>query len=271
MDDAGGHSEARPPAPTGAGLALGVRALSRVASKGPRFAWDFEEAAALFGHRLVIAVDPRQLAWQFPYELETPSEKLDPSRYFLGSGDWSGFLNPIDKSPIYLQAVQLKSVDFAFRQAPIYRRLRKAIMSGETRMLNNVELDTVEKLDAYFRNYRDMLTRARKHGIGRRPPVKLDGDPAHFRVNDARPLWAELSERDVGVAIDRDGQLHRIGPGKHRTAAAKVLGLDRMPCEVRMVHVDWLASRIPPPRNPAQLIRAIRSLGLPPRIIGAVP
>lgn len=268
-----GRQTARSAASPGAGsaLAIGVRKLSRGPSKVLRFAYDFEDAAALFGGRLIIAADPGKLIWQFPYELETPAEKLDPSRYFLGAGDWSGSLLPIEKSPIYLQAVQLKEAGFAFRRTPIYRRLRKVISGGETRMLNNVELDTVEKLDAYFRNYRNMLMRARKHGIRRRPPVILDGGHAQYRVNGARPLWAELSERDVGIAIDRDGRLHRIGPGKHRTAAAKVLGLERMPCEVRMVHVDWLTGRVPQPRNPGQLIRAIRSLGLSPTITGAVP
>lgn len=272
MDTVVGHRQTGPaPPPSGAGLAAGLEALSPDSSNDPRFAWDFDEASALFGGRLVIAVDPRLLVWQFPYEVETQAEKLDPSRYFLGSGEWSGFLTPIDKSPIYLQAVQLKSAGFAFRQAPVYQRFKKVILSGETRMMNNVELDTVEKLDAYFRNYRDMFARARTQGIRRRPPVSLDGDQKKFRVNDARPLWAEISERDVGIAIDRDGQLHRIGPGKHRTAVAKVLGLERMPCEVRMVHAGWLKSRAPEVRTPGQLVQAVRSLALPPRISGVKP
>lgn len=254
-----------PPSGVAQGVVVAARMLAKRPGRAPRFAHAFDDAAALFGTRLVIGVDPRRLHSQFPYEMETTGGPIDPSRFFLGAGEWSGVLQPIAQSPVYLQAVQLIAADLMFRRTPIYRRLKTIIAAGRSRLINNVEIDTVEKLDDYFRNYQTMLRRARKHGILRRPAVKLDADPALYRTNHARPLWAEVSERDVGVAIDRDGTLHRIGPGKHRTAAAKVVCLERMPCEVRMVHVEWIKSQIPQLSRPRDLLHAIRTLSIPPR------
>jgi len=237
-----------------------LRAIAEAGDLDVQFSFAFEDAVALFGESLMIDADPRQLHLRFFYEIECGGQKLDPSQYFLGTGDWSGFLRPIEASPVYAKAVQLKEANPAFRRTRSYKHLRKTIAGGRFPVLNHVKMDSPDKLDAHFRNFRRMLNSAARHGIKRRPLSRIDDDPGRYPLNEARPLWTELSERDVGVAIDRDGRMHCIGPGKHRTAVAKVLGLERMPCEVRMVHVDWLRRMLPDFASASQFVEAIHNL-----------
>jgi hypothetical protein len=246
-----------------------LHAMAEAGNGDMPFRFPFAAAEALFSEPLIIDVDPGRLNFQFAYAVELGGATVDPSFYFLGAGDWSRFLVPIAKSPAYRQAEQLHAVNPAFRRTASYRHFRKSVLAGRDVTLNHIRMDSLDKLDDYFRNYRRLLISAARHGIRRRPA----GNVHRRQLNEARPAWAELSERDVGVAIDADGGLHRIGPGKHRTAVAKVLGLERMPCEVRMVHVEWLRRAVPvgDPSLADRLREAIAELSLPARSPGGAP
>ena len=72
--------------------------------------------------------------------------------------------------------------------------------------------------------------------------------PGMWLSSFARPSvrlpWVEFGELDIGVAIGAGGELYRFASGKHRTAAAKALGLTSMPAEIRLVNAHWLSRQI---------------------------
>jgi len=48
-----------------------------------------------------------------------------------------------------------------------------------------------------------------------------------------------LADDPVGVALDRQGKLVKINKGLHRLAMAQVVGLNKLPVQVRAVHRFW--------------------------------
>ena len=73
-------------------------------------------------------------------------------------------------------------------------------------------------------------------------------------------------ETEVGMAVDADGGLVRVGPGNHRFAIAHQLGLRRIPVELRLFHVRWLreAFRSHGQHAPAAIIAAAGRLNIEP-------
>jgi hypothetical protein len=235
-----------PPA-VGADQALWLDAeLARVRDGCAAFAVPFEEIERAFGDELLIVVDPVQLTHQLSDNIAIGGSTVSPVYFFLGGGDWmgAGWLKPITGSRVYREGEQILRRSGAFRKTASYAQKLKNLESGKSMLLNHVNIDSIEKLDAYYRNYRRMIHRARSQGIVPRGTFVIRDTLRPKDVNIARPLWAEVAERDIGVAIDAGGNLCRLGPGQHRTAVAKLLGLARLPCEVRCVHADWLQQRI---------------------------
>jgi hypothetical protein len=217
-------------------------AQALVAKPGDKllFSESFEDAEHLLGEVLQISIHPSRLTLQLADKIEVGGRMLSPVNFFLGFGDWSPWLQPISERRVYREAQQILRRKGAFRLTTGYINKKAAIEAGKTFTINHVSIDNIEKLDDYYRNYRQMIRRAREEGIVARPKTILSSALNADDVNSARPLWAEVAERNVGIAIDRDGSLHRLGPGQHRTAVAQLLKLSTMPCEVRCIHGDWL-------------------------------
>lgn len=54
--------------------------------------------------------------------------------------------------------------------------------------------------------------------------------------------WGGQADREIGVALDRDGAVIKLHGGKHRFALAVAHQLPTIPVELRMVHAQLLAS-----------------------------
>lgn len=104
---------------------------------------------------------------------------------------------------------------------------------------NNVALDTVSKIDAYFKSTAELLASIADKGVVKRPAFTVDM-ALSYTPTEIRPLAGEMLERDVGVGIGPQGELLRVCSGLHRTAAALHLGVTSMPVELRMIHIDIL-------------------------------
>ena len=103
---------------------------------------------------------------------------------------------------------------------------------------NYIRLARPEDVQIYLQHYVDVIESVREHGLLRKS--QCAGVRDRGTVGGLRSRYHQLIETDVGVAIDRDGRLHRFRGGFHRTAIAKGLGLDRMPVAVKLVHAEWL-------------------------------
>jgi ParB-like chromosome segregation protein Spo0J len=84
-------------------------------------------------------------------------------------------------------------------------------------------LRTRADVDEYFERFVALFRSIEQHGVVRR---------------------AAGRDRDIGVALGPWGDLVRLPGGQHRLAIASVLGLERIPVQIRMVHADLLRRRM---------------------------
>lgn len=208
--------------------------------QGRSFAVGFDDIAELIGDELLISVHPKLLQLQLANSIKVEGKSCATTDFFVGQGDWLPWLADIEKSRVFREARQLQNHAYRVRPTPAYKHYVKLIETKVPFTLNHVAIDSVETLEDYFKNFRRMFRRAEEHGIVMRSSTEINETSGVGPTNSARPIWTEYAERNVGVAIGADGSLYRLGPGQHRTAVAKLLKLTSMPCEVRMIHLDWL-------------------------------
>jgi hypothetical protein len=130
-----------------------------------------------------------------------------------------------------------------FRDTLTFRGFVRSVERGRPKKRNNISLDSLEAIEAYFHYCRDLIESARQHGIMRHSE---SGGFHRLRLKHlgARSALRDSAERDIGVAITEAGDLIRHLGGKHRTAIAQGLGLSTVPVEIRMVHTGWLARQV---------------------------
>jgi hypothetical protein len=139
--------------------------------------------------------------------------------------------------------MQLVGADLRFRETAAYRRLCRAADRGDPKLRSGVLLRTREQIDDYFKYSVALAHSVRQFGVMPRHEARRNEVPSFGR----RVGWLKLlerAERDIGVAIGPDGALVRHLGGKHRMALARALDVERIPVEVRMVHVRWLKGQM---------------------------
>lgn len=159
--------------------------------------------------------------------------------HFLDGGNWQPILAPVRKSSSHAEIVELCKTRHGFREGQHYQRYAERIADGKRVHRNRIALDTIDKLDSYFKYYLALIDDIEKNGILPHSDLGLRDQTGH-RHRWTRTLWQDLAERDIGVAINANGRLVRHTSGKHRMAIALSLDLPRIPVEIRLVHARWL-------------------------------
>jgi hypothetical protein len=206
----------------------------------PTLRFDFEEAQSLLGESLMLNVSPAEIVQQLPYTVAIDGKTLSVNEHFIADGDLGTWTGKLEQSRVMAETRELVDADLDYRQTRHYQQRARAMAAGRVRRLQHTDHDSIEKLDRYFENAVRMLRLAQRFGILQRPAPNADGMNGHFVPAETRDLWLELSESNIGIAVDAHGTLLRAGPGKHRTVVAKLLGLPSIPCELRLVHADFL-------------------------------
>ena len=159
-------------------------------------------------------------------------------RPFIDARDWDK-IRPPYMGKVHRFVRQLAQHGRAYREMPVYATLQKRASLGKPVVINSVVLDSEAVIDAYCERYLQLIESIRRSGFLTRDEVARSTiDPLIRRAK------TEESERDVQIAIGPNGELFRLGTGRHRTAIAKVLGLERMPVEIRVMHAEWLSKLV---------------------------
>lgn len=195
-----------------------------------------------FGESLNLEIDPQRLTHRLSDQLFDGRATRRTDAHFLDQGDWERVLFPLNETPVHGEILDICRTRAEFRKTSRYRWLVKQIEQGRPMARSGIRLDTVAKLDGYFSYYLDLVESIERFGIVPRRRMRF-GQHTGRAHRSTRTLWRDLIERDIGVAVGPDGELVRHTSGRHRLAAAIGLGLERIPVEVRMVHVDWLAAQ----------------------------
>lgn len=201
------------------------------------------QARFFFGDQLLLDIHPRAIEQQLQEYVMERDVAHWIGDYFLDGGEWGAVLKPVAASSSHAEIVEIYHMRRSFREGERYRLYAERITGGRPLRRNHATIDTIDKLDAYFEYYLALVEDIERNGI---VPFARLGMLGHTgRAHRwARSVWQDLAERDIGVAIAADGSLVRHTAGKHRMAAALMIGLERIPVEVRMVHVRWLAAQM---------------------------
>ena len=203
-----------------------------------------------FGEKLLIHVDPARLTRRISDFVREPKGPRWVGSYFLDSADWSRALSQIASTPVHKEMSQIVEAGLDYRATEAFAALNRIASEGRPTQRNGVVLKGRDEIEAYFRYCVGLITSVREHGIARQQFGSFN-NPAGAADRRVRSMALDWTERDVGVAINADGELIRHLGGKHRTAIAQALHLPSMPVEVRMVHVNWLRRQVKQSGMPA--------------------
>ena len=240
-------------------LAGSLRALLAEPASWPLpLAGDYLAFHHFFGEQLVIDVDPRPVTHQFPPHRKIGGEVMKAADHVLGRGPWQPLLEPLERSVINREVADMLACGGDFRATAAHAALMDRLKAGRPGIRNLQKLDTPELIDSYFEDLLRLIASIRDAGYRRRPSYGgIDGaERAVAATSPVRPLIAELTESEIGMGVDADGRLVRVGPGNHRMAIARQLGLARVPVELRLFHVTWLRRRMERGHGPLQAIAA---------------
>ncbi len=228
------------PAQVIAGRIAGVLAAPR--ADGFPFAIPTPLAIPHCGERLTVAVSPAEVDLVMYDWVAAGGRRFHVDRFFVGGGDWSPLLDPVEDSSICREARELHEAGMDRHATHVYRRYLERARAGRPVRRNKVPLATDAAVDAYFDRFVGLFESVRRHGILRRETLSRADEEALGGIGRELPmrrLWSEWVEKEIGVAISAHGELIKLPGGQHRTAIARVLGLATIPVQVRLVHRDW--------------------------------
>lgn len=190
-------------------------------------------------------VDPSRLQLRLCDWFRADGRVEHVDNFFLLPGDWTPLLGEVESSMVMREARQLMAAGFDFRRMPIYRQYLRRLQLSRPVLRGHVRLDTPELIDGYFSRYVELFRSIQAQGLRHRYRYQEAAVP-RVGLSGWRQRWAEWGEREIGVAIGENGRLYRLPGGQHRFAIATVLGLPRLPVQVRLIHPAWLARQPEP-------------------------
>jgi hypothetical protein len=220
-----------------------------------------DRARWYFRSALQINVDPARLRYRISDYVRDHRGLRWIGLSFLDGADWRAALTPLARSPVHREMTDLVAAGLDFRAIRAYRSFQHAAELGRPPKRNGIRLTSLAEIEGYFRYCVDLIESMREHGV---VPRRQFSALRRFGLKhrEARPLALDGAERDIGVAINADGELIRHLGGKHRTAVAQALQLPSIPVEVRLVHVGWLAQQMDTTGLPAHqaIVQALGGL-----------
>ncbi|CAN5148549.1 hypothetical protein BH10PSE7_BH10PSE7_35170 [soil metagenome] len=217
---------------------LAIAAGKRSADKSLRFHIPFAIAERALGEAAIIMADPRKINRWLISEGRSEQGVESPRDYFLVSGRWESLVQPIGESDLDGEVRDLIATGGEVRLTPAFERLAARLRDEGPFVHNRVMLAKESDLERYLTYHAALIESIRQHGVVRRRDLARIGPFAKRPGTNGKAL--EAAETDSGVAIGPGGRLLRYRGGFHRNAAARELGLKRMPVHVKLVHVQWL-------------------------------
>ena len=217
------------------------RAMAEAELRGGFHLGGFAARRAL-GAELIVEVDPSILQVRLEHRFKQNGRRQNIRDRFLGAGDWTPLLRPIARSSTSREVSEIVEAGFDYRRTASYRRALERAADGNPVKRNFVALSSPAKIEAYFRQTAEMCRSVEEFGVLRRRD--FGWRKTSFAHPSVRLPWIEFGESEIGIAIGAGGEVYRFASGKHRTAAAKALGLASMPAEIRLVNVQWLARQM---------------------------
>ncbi len=151
---------------------------------------------------------------------------MPDGRWWLRPGDWDERKRkPVDRARTYRIMASLAARDeLDYHNDPVYRECLSRIETrGHMKVNNGRYLCNRADLDDYYESRCELVRSIRREG------VRDAADP-------------------VRLAVGRDGELLKVGDGRHRLAVARTLDLP-VTGQIRHAHPEWLTRHWPSRRK----------------------
>ena len=179
-----------------------------------------------FGERLLVEIDPASMTRVMKTWLTDGRRQVHTLDAFLSGARWRGLALPLHSTEVTRQVQELFAAGMDHTRTTAYANMLQALREGKPVSRRRQMMDSEAAIERYFADVRALVESIRAHGV-----VSHRGGSAAFDV-----------DRDIGVALDADGDIVKLPGGQHRVAIAAALGIRRIPVEVRMVHTGLLRS-----------------------------
>lgn len=226
-------------------------------------------AEGALGNRLQLSVPTHLLTHRLHDWVRAGSEIAHTGDFFLSTAQWTPLLSAVADCAVLEEARQLEASGLNYRQTDSFADYLRCKDTSHPLVRNKVRLDTEAKVCAYFERFVALFESIAQHGLlplqeARRLSRKLD------RPSSVRGLFTSWGEKDLGIALAADHGMVLLPGGKHRLAVARVLGLQRIPARVRLLHASWLQQCGPvlPGEWPNTLVRGWTAACHPPATAG---
>lgn len=172
--------------------------------------------------KVLLNIPPTSIRHLMVDWIKIDNTVLHTNDYFIGSGEWNEIKRDITTFPILKEAKEMLQINWRFCESESYKRYTAAIQKGKPLKRQHVVLDSTEKINTYFLRFQKLYYSIMQHGF--LSHEKLQGS----------------NNRDIGIAIDKDGSFIKLPGGQHRFALAYTMGIESIPVEIRMVHREFL-------------------------------
>lgn len=179
------------------------------------------------GQKLVMRIPVQAISFHMADWLQVKEDRLHTSDYFLSCGDLSSARYEIARLPVLKEVQELMASGWQFKRTTSYAKLLQAIDQGRSITRQQMKLDTEGKIQAYFQRFLELHRSVEQYGV-------LSNQEVIHQLG----LQAD---REIGIALDRDGTVIKLHGGKHRFALAVAHQLRKIPVELRMVHAQLLS------------------------------
>jgi hypothetical protein len=218
------------------------RGMAEAESRGQGFFVPASYVLSRFSDRLLMEIPAAAIKLRLADWVSWGDSRLHLGSRFIGAGDWSGISSLVMDSPVAREAHEIFEHRLDYRVTLAYARYLERAEKGNPVRRNNIVLSSRELVASYFERFVDLFRSIQTHGVLRRKE--------HCRYaglslpSSIRRLRAEWGEKEIGIAIGREGKVYRLPGGQHRAAIAIVLGVDLLPVQVRLVHSEWVLKRL---------------------------
>lgn len=200
-----------------------LRSALRQPSPGA-FALHPRWAQGYYGQRLIVNPATSRITHYLVDWTDNGRARIHTSDYFLAYGDLGRISRNIGDLAVLQEARELLDAGWQFEKTNSYATLHRLMKSGRPKVRQQVVLDTEEKLKDYFLRFRALYESIVAHGL---LPNR------HVATRLSLP-----QDREIGIAVDRNGRLIKLPGGQHRFALALAMNMKTVPVELRMIHAD---------------------------------
>ncbi len=185
------------------------------------FGVPYELAHNYYREDLLISADPTLIVGYVPGRVTVANESFRTKFSFIARGEWDANPQLFSAHPKAIEMAELLNCDGVYQETDSYTKKIDEMTAGSPGKHHGVYLDTIDKIDAYYARYLDIVESMKN--VGYQSQRSLDD-----------------SDGEIGVAIGRHGELLALCKGHHRLAIARLLELDQVLASVRLIHHEWV-------------------------------